>query len=117
MSEHTCEGLVRGDRWQRCGKRAAIERDGAWYCRVHDPVTRRQRREKQDAIWAAEDDVRGKIAQARTLELGLAELCLAHLAELPPDCQRKGDALLEARHRLAVAKGRLAVAKEDLKRP
>jgi len=55
---HTCcQGVSPSDPWSRsmpteCGKRAKAERDGKWYCGIHDPVRVQERRkaeqEKQD---------------------------------------------------------------------
>ncbi len=32
-----------------CTKNATIERDGSWYCGIHDPVKVKERQEKADA--------------------------------------------------------------------
>ncbi len=41
--EHECSVMVSpNDRWgafhqSRCQKKAVVERDGKWYCKIHDP--------------------------------------------------------------------------------
>lgn len=49
---HTCEAAV----WARgyfrtyaCGKTAKVERDGKWYCGIHDPVRLAEKRAARDA--------------------------------------------------------------------
>lgn len=46
-----CSDMVQGD-WGRsypCSKRGKVERDGKWYCMIHDPERVAARRAKQDA--------------------------------------------------------------------
>lgn len=44
-----CEGRVwQGFRFLRCGNTVKVERDGKWYCGVHDPVAKKARDEKRE---------------------------------------------------------------------
>ncbi len=40
-----------------CTRNGAVERDGKFYCRQHDPVAVRQRDDARRAAWAAERNV------------------------------------------------------------
>jgi len=53
-----CHGTVCTDIWPRnCTKKPVVERDGKWYCKIHDPEYVEARRAKQsaeaDARWKA----------------------------------------------------------------
>ena len=54
---HPCEAsLLGGSVWSRhtyaCGKTAKVERDGKWYCGIHDPVRVAAKRAERDAEYA-----------------------------------------------------------------
>jgi len=62
QERHYCEASVfSGYHTGRCGRHAKIEREGAWYCKLHDPVNVAAKRaerhriyqERQDALRAA----------------------------------------------------------------
>ena len=58
-TKHTCEGHVFSDHWSRpCGKSAAHEYEGHWYCKTHHPPTvaakSAARSEWRQAKWDAE---------------------------------------------------------------
>ncbi len=55
-----------------CGKPAKIERDGKWYCGIHDPEKRRLKIQAQDAKWQAEREAASK-AIAKKARLSFAE--------------------------------------------
>jgi hypothetical protein len=64
MNEKCVKGVNRGDgRWSRyspCGRNASVERDGKHYCKMHDPVARREKWDaKMEALnkkWDAQRD-------------------------------------------------------------
>jgi uncharacterized Zn finger protein (UPF0148 family) len=39
---------------RRCEINAKVERDGKWYCGIHDPVAVKAKRDAQEAKWRAE---------------------------------------------------------------
>lgn len=50
--KHTCTTLVYSSwsiRWGGCGKPAKVERNGRWYCGIHDPVKLAAKRAERDA--------------------------------------------------------------------
>jgi uncharacterized Zn finger protein (UPF0148 family) len=52
-----CESIREGVAWPRyhaCGRSAKVERDGKWYCGIHDPVKRAEKAAVQHAKWMAE---------------------------------------------------------------
>ena len=65
---HTCCATVSGEKvflryhYKPCGRTATVERNGKWYCKMHDPVRIRERedarREENNAQWKAEDNRR-----------------------------------------------------------
>ena len=56
---HTCCATVRGDKigwrysYSACGKTAKVERDGKWYCAIHDPQRRKNKEAERRAAWEA----------------------------------------------------------------
>ena len=68
MSEtkHTCCDQIRGGKiglrlsWRACGKTARIEREGKWYCGIHDPVRRKEKLDATHAKWQEESHARSK---------------------------------------------------------
>lgn len=56
MSQQCCKEVWRSGTWRpgRCSKPGKIEREGKFYCSVHDPVARSARNAERDARWAAE---------------------------------------------------------------
>ena len=58
MSEkHVCGAPTypRGEsRYIACGRTAKFERDGKWYCGIHDPVKRKEREDRRQAKWDAD---------------------------------------------------------------
>jgi len=41
-----------------CRKRASIERDGKWYCGIHDPVAKAEKQAARDAKWQTKWEAR-----------------------------------------------------------
>ena len=39
---------------QRCSKRAKVERNGYWYCGIHDPVRLEEKQKARDEKWDKE---------------------------------------------------------------
>lgn len=52
-----CATVTHGKGWNRsevaCGRAASVERDDKWYCKLHDPVRRAERKAKRKAEWNA----------------------------------------------------------------
>lgn len=97
---HTCEAV----RWQRghfhsyvCGKPAKIERDGKWYCGIHDPVRVDTKRAERDAEvnrqWAV-----------RTAQRNLEHAAPEMKAALEFILANSGDPVMENVARAALAK-------------
>lgn len=56
-----------------CSRAGRVERDGRWYCKMHDPVAKRERSEARTAKLRAERDAYEAaiaVAEARARELG-----------------------------------------------
>ena len=55
--KHRCEEQIRDSgrcpSYHACGKTAKVQRDGKWYCGIHDPEKVAERRKKQDDKWHA----------------------------------------------------------------
>jgi hypothetical protein len=72
MSEtkHTCCGQIPKESgwlrtWKDCGKTANAERDGKWYCGIHDPVRRKEKNDATYARWREESHARIKAERIR----------------------------------------------------
>lgn len=59
MADSTqCSAFIKyGDSWHapRCTRPGKVQRDGKWFCGVHNPVRAEQRREKREAEWRARE--------------------------------------------------------------
>jgi hypothetical protein len=72
--KHTCcANRFNGYRRYICGKTAKAERDGKWYCGIHDPVRLKAIRDKTYARYRAESEAQDKawrrqIAEAKACE-------------------------------------------------
>ena len=81
MSEkHICcdQVWVQTGRWGHrspCGKTAKFERDGKWYCGIHDPEKRKARSAAWDAKYEAEREASRKKRQREEAAMELLELC------------------------------------------
>jgi hypothetical protein len=65
MSAHKCEGRVYqgpGFGFRACGKNAAHEHEGKWFCKTHYPPNILAKDEARDAKWKAEWNARRKAA-------------------------------------------------------
>ena len=49
-----CETVWQDHSRYPCGKRAKVERDGHWYCGIHDPVRRAEKHKARDEKWEKE---------------------------------------------------------------
>ena len=52
-----CSETVRGGDWggrTPCSRKATVEREGAGYCKQHDPVRRKELRDEKEKKWRAE---------------------------------------------------------------
>ena len=56
MKNHDCSVRVYNGTFtgHMCSRNAKVERDGAWYCGIHDPEYVAKKREYQQAKWEAE---------------------------------------------------------------
>ena len=68
-----CAAMIYSGSWPtHCSRYGVIERDGKMYCRQHDPVAVKARREERDrrwrAEWAAEDELNRKRKAVRDAE-------------------------------------------------
>lgn len=72
-----CQGNVTSDLWNphTCGQKASVERDGKWYCKRHDPVAMKAKRDKKDKIF----DARFKDEMARRRRTNAAVACVDNL--------------------------------------
>ena len=67
-TKHTCEGHVFSDHWSRpCGKSAAHEHDGHWYCKTHHPPTVAAKSAARREWWQAKFDAEREAARAKWL--------------------------------------------------
>lgn len=66
MEKHNCsQDVYPKERWgsfhpYKCNKPAVIERDGKWYCKIHDPVYRKSKQKGLTAKWDAKWDAEKK---------------------------------------------------------
>jgi hypothetical protein len=68
---HICVGRVWSPgafRSHQCGKTAAYEHEGQWYCKTHHPPTRRAKRERAMKEWSE------KVADSKQAEVERAEM-------------------------------------------
>lgn len=59
-------------RYDPCSKRAKVERDGVWYCGVHDPVARKEKDDKRHTEWKQRQQTELK---ATRFKYAAQELC------------------------------------------
>ena len=74
---HKCEGLCHdptgwGHKWP-CGRHAKHERDGHWYCGIHDPVRVKAREEKREVEYQKERGRQNRVWERRDLECTFCE--------------------------------------------
>ena len=51
----TCCGSTWTSRWiNHCHNKGKVERDGKWYCGIHDPVAVKKKRDERNAVYAEE---------------------------------------------------------------
>jgi len=65
----------------RCGKRAKVERNGKFYCGIHDPVAVQAKRDARNAKWDAQREAserqyerHARIRAARDAVVSMAQL-------------------------------------------
>ena len=67
-TKHTCEGHVFSDYWSRtCGKSAAHEHEGHWYCKTHHPTTVAAKRAARSELLQAKLYAEREAARAKKL--------------------------------------------------
>lgn len=72
--KHQCSAKIDFDTWGHttpCKRSATIERDGKWYCKIHDPEYRKQRATERTKVWEKKfnADVAGNIAETACLKI------------------------------------------------
>lgn len=110
MSDKTCGESVSDGIWNRkpCANPAKVERNGKFYCGVHDPVRLAKLRSKQDAIYADRFEARNKKHQ---IERAAPELLAALQALDDACCADLEDRENRITFRKALISGRVAIAK------
>jgi len=82
MSAHKCEAGVRSGYWSvACGKNAAYEHEGRWYCKTHHPPNVKAKQDARDAKWEADWKSRREAAN----EADSAKLEVYRRADCYPD--------------------------------
>ena len=82
MSAHKCEAGVRSGYWSvACGKNAAYEHEGRWYCKTHHPPNVKAKQDARDAKWEADWKARREAAN----EADSAKLEVYRRADCYPD--------------------------------
>ena len=67
-TKHTCEGHVFHNYWSRpCGKSAAHEHEGHWYCKTHHPPTVAAKSAARSELLQAKLDAEREAARAKRL--------------------------------------------------
>ena len=67
-TKHTCEGHVFSNYWSRpCGKSAAHEHEGHWYCKTHHPPTVAAKSAARSELLQAKLDAEREAARAKRL--------------------------------------------------
>ena len=67
-TKHTCEGHVFSNYWSRpCGKSAAHEHEGRWYCKTHHPPTVAAKSAARSELLQAKWDAEREAARAKRL--------------------------------------------------
>ena len=65
--KHQCdEKYYHGHRAQRCPNNAKVERDGKWYCGIHDPVARRAKSKARFVEWDTKQKAINKVREENT---------------------------------------------------
>jgi hypothetical protein len=87
--EHSCCGQVwvKMGRWgehQLCGKTAKFDREGKWYCGIHDPERLKAKSAERIAKWQAEWERYRKRRQREEAAWELLELCEEIASECGP---------------------------------
>lgn len=67
--KHKCEKMVFSDyRHCPCRNNASVEREGKWYCGIHDPEKIKKKREEQDKRWEEKYKERSEYFNRRAAE-------------------------------------------------
>lgn len=61
MSSHKCTAGLGGRYFAMCHAKGKVERDGKWYCGVHDPVRLLEKHDARVEKWRAEDEEKSRI--------------------------------------------------------
>lgn len=87
--KHQCSGKVWHDlHYYPCSINATVERDGKWYCGIHDPVKVKEREEKTDAEYRyrreiADEKYRRVNAERHYCSKMTTDYLESHQAEMP----------------------------------
>lgn len=115
MSDQPCSAKIRsGHTWSRydtpCGKRAKVEREGQWFCGVHDPEKRIARDRERNQKAALEDAVRRAHWAIDNITETLVEAVASFGGELPGPIASARAILLDRRADLRSCKAQLEKA-------
>ncbi|MBE6441400.1 MAG: hypothetical protein E7022_03575 [Desulfovibrio desulfuricans] len=100
-----CERVSHGKGWNRwdeaCGRTASVERNGKWYCKIHDPVRRSEMKAKREAEWNArwaEEQARARVRAAAPAMLAALQALLAWPGhdQIPQDILAQSRAAVDA---------------------
>ncbi len=73
-----------------CSKLAVIERDGAWYCKIHDPEYIKVKRAKEEAAYQVRsEESNRKWARAEALTKATDGLTTEELLRVTPELIRR----------------------------
>lgn len=76
------ESFGNAGHFYRCSNLAKVQRDGKWYCGIHDPEAIRRKQERRDAKIREREEARDLAlseAQARCHRLGMGHPHYSHL--------------------------------------
>lgn len=112
VKKKTCCGMIwAGYHRYACGNGAKFEREGNWYCGIHDPVKIKERQDAKEADWAAEfarkraqDDAREAARKLQAHKAACFDVLLAALIEVRPFVGHHDYALVTIDRAIAKAK-------------
>ncbi len=105
-SAHKCEGSVRVDtNWPRytpCNRPGKVERDGKWWCGIHDPLARQAKRDKRQEEFNARMEFERREGKIRWAAPALLAACEAAL----PWLEQRGNADVVAQVEAAIKRAK-----------
>lgn len=89
-----CKDVSKGYGYRACGRNAKYERDGKWYCGMHDPVAKKARYDKRDAERRLLYESRRKHSERVAALQAQKDRCHAVMLALAGRCNKPLDDLL-----------------------